>query len=116
LSETFSALTGGGFDLVMPDGSRKHRRLSLRAAAAVVSRFHPQLEYVELSADETIAALQTAKDKGAQGGRVHDLMHAVAAEKASADELWTIDEHDFEGLGKVPLRYLTDTAKEKLKC
>ena len=109
LSETFSALTGGGFELVMPDGTRKHRRLSLRAASAVVSRFHPQLEYVELSANEIVAALQTAKDKGAQGGRVHDLMHAVAGEKAGADELWTIDENDFVGLGKVPLKYLADT-------
>jgi hypothetical protein len=33
-------------------------------------------------------------------------MHAVAAEKAGADELWTIDENDFAGLGKVPLKYL----------
>jgi len=106
LSETFSALTGAGFDLILTDGRHKHRRLSLRAAAAVVSRFHPQMEYVELSADEILAALQTAKDRGAQGGRVHDLMHAVAAEKAGADELWTLDEHDFEGLGKVPLKHL----------
>jgi predicted nucleic acid-binding protein len=108
LNEAFSALTGGGFDLLMADGTRKHRRLSLRAASAVVSRFYPQLQYVELSAQEIVAALQTAKDKGAQGGRVHDLMHAVAAEKAGADELWTIDENDFAGLGKVPLKYLAD--------
>jgi predicted nucleic acid-binding protein len=106
LSEAFSALTGGGFELVMPDGTRKHRRLSLRAASAVVSKFHPQLEYVDLSALEIVAALQTAQAKSAQGGRVHDLMHAVAAEKAGADELWTIDENDFAGLGKVPLKYL----------
>ena len=110
LSEAFSALTGGGFDLILADGTRKHRRLSLRAAAAVVSRIHPQMEYIELTADETLAALQTAKDKGAQGGRVHDLMHAVAAEKAGADELWTVDENDFEGLGTVPLKYLADEA------
>ena len=63
-----------------------------------------------LSANEMVAALQTAKEKGAQGGRVHDLMHAVAAEKAGADELWTIDENDFVGLGKVPIKYLADTS------
>ena len=67
------------------------------------------MEYIELSANEIVEALQTAKDKGAQGGRVHDLMHAVAAEKAGADELWTIDEDDFVGLGTVPLKYLADT-------
>jgi hypothetical protein len=69
LSETFSALTGGGFELVMPDGTRKHRRLSLRAASAVVSRFHLQLEYVEPSANQIVAVLQTARDKEAQEQR-----------------------------------------------
>jgi predicted nucleic acid-binding protein len=110
LSETFSALTGGGFEIVLPDGSKEYKRLSLRLAARVVSAIHRRLKYVELSADEIVAALRTARNKGAQGGRVHDLMHAVAAEKARADELWTTDQNDFEGLGKVPLKYLTDTS------
>jgi predicted nucleic acid-binding protein len=109
LSEAFSALTGGGFELVLPDGRKRHKRLSLRAAGTVISKLHPLLEYVDLSADEVVAALQRAWEKGAQGGRVHDLMHAVAAEKAGADELWTIDANDFEGLGKVPLKYLADS-------
>jgi hypothetical protein len=66
LSETFSALTGGGFELVMPDGTKKHRRLSLRAASVVVSRFHPQLEYIELSAN----GQQLASRSDARGPRV----------------------------------------------
>jgi predicted nucleic acid-binding protein len=108
LSEVFSALTGGGFEIALPDGRKEHKRLSLRLAARVVSAIHARLRYVELSADEIVAALQTARDKGAQGGRVHDLMHAVAAEKAGADELWTTDRNDFAGLGKVPLKCLAD--------
>jgi predicted nucleic acid-binding protein len=107
LSEIFSALTGGGFDLVLTDGTMKHRRLSLRAAAAVIAKVHPQLDYVTLTADDSVSAIKTASGKGAQGGRVHDLMHAAAAEKAKADELWTIDEFDFTGLGKVPVKVLS---------
>jgi len=57
-----------------------------------------------LTADEIVAALKDAPAKSAQGGRVHDLMHAVAAEKCGAEELWTLDQNDFIGLGKVPLR------------
>ncbi len=45
LSEIFSALTGGGYEIVLPDGRK---------------------------------------------------------------ELWTTDQNDFEGLGKVPLKYLAD--------
>jgi hypothetical protein len=31
------------------------------------------------------------------------------SETFSALQLWTIDENDFVGLGKVPLKYLADT-------
>ena len=108
LAETFSALTGGGFELVMADGSRRHKRLSLRLAAAVIERIHARLTYVDLSADEITVALKDAEMKHVQGGRVHDLLHAVAAEKTGADELWTLDRNDFDGLGKVALKQLGD--------
>ncbi|HXR06889.1 MAG TPA: hypothetical protein VN765_06135 [Candidatus Acidoferrum sp.] len=62
------------------------------------------MQYVELNAEEIVAALKEAPAKSAQGGRVHDLMHAVAAEKCGADEVWSLDQNDFGGLGKVPVR------------
>ncbi|MEY2429285.1 MAG: hypothetical protein QOJ40_2170 [Verrucomicrobiota bacterium] len=108
LAESFSALTGGGFEVVLRDGARRHKRLSPGLAAAVIAKIHPLLTYVDLTADEIVEAL---KGKKAQGGRVHDLLHAVAAEKAKADELWTLDENDFVGLGAVPLKYLSDQAR-----
>jgi len=107
LAEVFSALTGRGFDLLLPDGTTRHKRLSLGLAAQVLSRIHPNLQYVDLSAQEVLSAISQAKAKGAQGGRIHDLLHAAAAEKAGADELWTIDEFDFKGLGKVRPKVLT---------
>jgi predicted nucleic acid-binding protein len=104
LLEAFSTLSGRGVELFQPDGTIRHKRLSLRSAEEVIRRIHPQLQYVELTADEIVAALKDAPAKSAQGGRVHDLMHAVAAEKCGAEELWTLDQNDFIGLGKVPLR------------
>jgi hypothetical protein len=61
LAEVFSALTGGGFLLVMPDGSKRHKRLSLAAAAIVLSRIYDQLKFLELTAEETLAAIKEAR-------------------------------------------------------
>ena len=43
-------------------------------------------------------ALTLARKRGVRGGRVHDFMHAVAAEKSGATELLTADRNDFETL------------------
>jgi predicted nucleic acid-binding protein len=40
---------------------------------------------------------------GVRGGRVHDYLHARAAEKAGVEELLTTDQYDFASL--------TDTVK-----
>jgi predicted nucleic acid-binding protein len=106
LAELFSALTGRGYDEAMKDGSMRHRRLSMEAAAKVISKLVPGLEFVDLSPDEVLAAIQDAKNVNAQGGRIHDLLHAVAASKAKADELWTLDRNDFAGLGTVSVKQL----------
>ncbi len=104
LLETFSTLTGRGIEVVETDGTKQHTRLSMRLAEEVIRQIHPRLQYVELSADEIVAALKEAPAKSAQGGRVHDLMHAAAAEKCGADVVWTLDQNDFTGLGKVPVK------------
>ena len=61
------------------------------------------MEFIELTDTDVLEAIRQAKQKHAQGGRIHDLLHAAAAEKAKADELWTTDRNDFGGLGKVPV-------------
>jgi predicted nucleic acid-binding protein len=106
LTELFSAFTGRGIDVRMQDGSVKHKRLSMRLAASIIKQIHARLEFVDLTHVEVLAAIQEARTTGAQGGRIHDLMHAAAAEKANADEIWTLDRNDFAGLGRVLVRQL----------
>ena len=88
LAESFSALTGGNLSI----------RLDADAAARTVESLAKDLEFVEISPDEILEALKEARRRGVRGGRVHDFLHAVAAEKAGAAELLTVDENDFESL------------------
>ncbi len=106
LVELFSTLTGRGYDERMKDGHFRHRKLSLRAGAKVVARVRSSLEIVDLTPDEVLSVIQRAQKVNAQGGRIHDLMHAAAAEKAGAKELWTLDRNDFAGLGAVPVKQI----------
>ena len=57
-----------------------------------------ELDFVDLTAGEVIAALKEAQSRGVRGGRVHDFMHAKAAEKSGAKELLTTDQYDFNSL------------------
>jgi predicted nucleic acid-binding protein len=106
LAELFSALTGSGWNETLPGGLQRRRKMGLLRAAERIREIRPQLEFIELTADETVSALQSAKASGAGGGRIHDLLHAFAAQKAHADELWTSDENDFAGLGPVPVKLI----------
>lgn len=53
---------------------------------------------VELSLQETPAALASAHKKGVRGGRIHNYLHAVAAFHAEANILVTLNGKDFKGL------------------
>jgi predicted nucleic acid-binding protein len=88
LSEVFSTITGGrlGFRYSPDEG--------FQLAASLAQ----DLRFVDLTPEETLAALAKAQDLGVRGARVHDLLHAAAAEKAGADKLWTLNLSDFAGL------------------
>ena len=88
LAEIFSALTGGNLAI----------RLDADAAAELVDNLAQDLDFVDLTAKEVLAALKLAKERGVRGGRVHDFLHAAAAENSGAEELLTTDQHDFESL------------------
>jgi predicted nucleic acid-binding protein len=96
LAEIFSALTGGSLAI----------RLEADAAAEMVTNLAQDLDFVDLTAREVLAALRLARKRGVRGGRVHDFLHAIAAEKSGAEELLTTDQHDFESL--------TDSVKVEL--
>ena len=63
---------------------------------------------VELSSAELMAALRQARLRGAQGGAVYDFMHLIAARKAGADILYTINFSDF--------RYLSREGDPEVRC
>jgi predicted nucleic acid-binding protein len=88
LSEVFGTLTGGRLGV----------KFGPNEAAEVMGELAADLEFVELNAREILAALHDAEEKGVRGGRVHDYLHAVAAQKAKAGLLLTSDIFDFSGL------------------
>lgn len=87
-SEVFSTLTGGrlGFRYAPDD------------AAEIISSLARDLEVVDLSPEESLAALSRPGRVGVRGGRVHDFLHAEAARKAGVEQLVTLNTSDFVGL------------------
>lgn len=88
LAELFSTLTGG----------RLGFKYQPSAARLMLEDLCPRLEFVELDALQTRAALGDAGRLGVTGGRVHDWLHAVAAGQAGAERLLTGNAADFQGL------------------
>ncbi len=87
LAETFASLTGN-----------PKARLDADSAARILERLALSLDFVEISAPDILTALKTARTKGVRGGRVHDYLHAVAAEKSGAKTILTLDKNDFADL------------------
>ena len=74
LAETFSALTAGNLAV----------RLDADGAARMVGNLAQDLDFVDLTSKEVLDALKQTRKRGVRGGRIHDFLHAVAAEKAKA--------------------------------
>ena len=64
------------------------------------------LSFVDLTADEMLAALKSTRKLGIRGGRVHDFFHAVAAKKSGAKKIVTLDRNDFDGLTDITLEII----------
>jgi predicted nucleic acid-binding protein len=93
LAEMFSTLTGGNLAF----------RLDADAAAQTIASLARELAFHNLSAEEVLTALKAARKRGVRGGRVHDYLHALAAEKSGAKKLLTLDKNDFNDLTKVEI-------------
>jgi predicted nucleic acid-binding protein len=88
LLETFSSLTGG----------RLGFRACADAVAARLQEMKSDLTVIHLDTDEILTGLANARKHGVRGGAVYDYMHLVAARKAKAEVLYTLNVSDFEAL------------------
>jgi predicted nucleic acid-binding protein len=88
LAEFFSTLTGGRLGI----------KTTAEEAAALAREMAEKMEFVNLNENDVLSALKRARKAGVRGGRIHDFLHAVAAEKAGAKKLLTMDRNDFEEL------------------
>lgn len=91
LAETFSVLTGG----------RQGRRLSSAAAVRLIdSSILPFVQAHALSGKDLVGALAECEARGVRGGAVYDLLHLIAARKAGAEVLMTLDARHFQALSR----------------
>jgi predicted nucleic acid-binding protein len=93
LAEVFSTLTGGNLAF----------HLGADEAARTVANLASDLDFQDLTANDVLKALKEARKKGVRGGRIHDYLHAVAAEKSGARKLLTLDKNDFNHLTTVEI-------------
>lgn len=86
LNEVFATLTGGTLGF----------RLDADIAAQLIrDKIIARMEVIVLTAEETAAAQQQARAHGVRGGAIYDFMHLIAARKARADTLLTLNLTDF---------------------
>ena len=72
--------------------------MSAKEAAMWLREFSKKVKVVEIDMPEMLDALDSASEKGVQGGRVYDYTHAMAAKKCGAEIILTRNAKDFEGL------------------
>ena len=92
LAETFSTFT-----------ANPRNRMDANDAARLVEVLAKNLEFIDLTAAELLRGLHNARRLGVRGGRVHDYLHALAAEKGRASKILTLDRHDFDDITTVPV-------------
>jgi predicted nucleic acid-binding protein len=91
LAETFSIMTSG----------RQGRRLAPDLVARLIQdSLLPYVKVQTLSPKELLTALQSCQARGVRGGAVYDWLHLVAARKAGADTLVTLNLRDFQALAR----------------
>ena len=91
LNETFAILTGGGLGF----------RIDAALAAELIHKhITSAMTVVTLDGDETTKAHTKARRHGVRGGGVYDYMHLVAARKAGAEAIITLNFSDFQHLAR----------------
>ena len=86
IAETFSTLTGG----------KKSFQLQASFVADVLENdFIPKLNVVPLPISEMLRAMREAQGRGVRGGGIYDYLHLVAARKAKARRMYTLNLSNF---------------------
>jgi len=89
LSETFSTLTGGRLGI----------RIAASDAAAILrENVAPRLSLIALSPTELLDAYEDSSQRGVRGGAIYDYLHLVAARKAEAAQIFTLNLADFRAI------------------
>ena len=87
LTETFNTITGG--------------RSGYRLSPADATRFLddsvlPNVDVVTLTPREMLAAMRESQSRGVRGAAIFDFLHLVAAKKAGAKRLYTLNLRHFQ--------------------
>lgn len=104
-SEFFATVTGRGIPAKDSVGETVRLVITPQDAAMWLKGFRAKVKLIELDDVEILQALARAHTHSAQGGRVYDYVHALAAEKAQADVLLTRNTQDFAGLTQAVLEW-----------
>ena len=87
LSETFSTLTGG----------RLGYRLSPADTASLLrDSVAPTLTVISLTESDLLDAYAESEMRGIRGGAIYDYLHLIAARKAGATQMVTLNTTDFQ--------------------
>lgn len=86
LAETFNTLTGG---------NRSFRLPAADATLLIEEDYLPHLTVISLTAAETLRAMRESESRGVRGTAIFDFLHLVAARKAGAEKLFTLNIGDF---------------------
>lgn len=89
LLETFATLTGGRL------GNRVDADFASRLLRETIA---PQVQIVEMTVGDILDATAQARKHGVRGGGIYDYLHLVAARKAKAETLYTLNVSDFEAI------------------
>ena len=87
LSESFATLTGGRLAIRVP---------ATEAASLLRKWVAPRLAVTALEAGNVLRAFEESSARGVRGGAIYDYLHLVAARKARAPTLYTLNISDFQ--------------------
>lgn len=91
LAEAYSILTG----------RRRRQRVDGDVACQLLNEsVLPFVEVINLGGKEVMKALRQGRERGVRGGAVYDFLHLVAARKAGAARLCTLDRRNFQALAR----------------